>query len=384
MEFELSEEQEHLRDGARAFLEQACPPSAVRKVFDTKPGAFDAKSSPLWLRMIDLDWPALNVPEANGGLGLGPIEVALVVEEMGRVVAPSPYLATATQFVPVVRETGTEEQREAFLRPVAEGRSTGTVAIAEAAGRWEAGVVEATATRAGGGWRLEGTKRYVMDGATADEIVVVARAPGSSGWDGLGVFVVPGDSLASTVREAKDPSQPLADLALGGVSVPDDRVLVEPGDGRAAPAIRRAVQEAVAAMAMSMTGTCRVIFETTLQYAKDREQYGRPIGSFQALKHRLVQMYLAVERANALCYFAAMTIAEDDERRAMTPSIAKAAAGECQRLVVQDGLQLHGGIGYTWEHDLHMFLKRAKSGDFLFGSAAVHRAEVARQLGVAA
>jgi alkylation response protein AidB-like acyl-CoA dehydrogenase len=137
-------------------------------------------------------------------------------------------------------------------------------------------------------------------------------------------------------------------------------------------------------MALSTTATCRAIFEMTLQYAKDREQFGRPIGSFQALKHRLADLFLAVERAVSLAYFAALTIAEDDDRRAMATAMAKAAAGECQRLVVRDGLQLHGGVGFTWEHDLHLLLKRAKSGDLLFGSAASHRAHLAQLLGLVA
>jgi alkylation response protein AidB-like acyl-CoA dehydrogenase len=137
-------------------------------------------------------------------------------------------------------------------------------------------------------------------------------------------------------------------------------------------------------MALSTVAACRAIFEMTLQYAKDREQFGRPIGSFQALKHRLADMYLAVERASSLAYFAVLTIAEDDDRRAVATAMAKAAAGDCQRLLARDGLQLHGGVGFTWEHDLHFLLKRAKAGDLLFGTAAVHRAHLARLLGLEA
>jgi alkylation response protein AidB-like acyl-CoA dehydrogenase len=177
---------------------------------------------------------------------------------------------------------------------------------------------------------------------------------------------------------------PIASIVLDAVEVPAERVLLEPGGPGAATAITRALEEATAAMALSATATCRAIFEMTLQYAKDREQFGRPIGSFQALKHRLADLFLAVERAASLAYFAALTIAEDDDRRAMATAMAKAAAGECQRLVVRDGLQLHGGVGFTWEHDLHLLLKRAKSGDLLFGSAASHRAHLAQLLGLVA
>jgi alkylation response protein AidB-like acyl-CoA dehydrogenase len=179
-----------------------------------------------------------------------------------------------------------------------------------------------------------------------------------------------------------DPSQPLAELTLTGVEVPEDRVLVEPGDPSAGRSVTRALEESVVAVAAGMNGTCRAIFETTLQYAKDREQYGQPIGAFQAIKHRLVNMYLALERSAALSTYAALTIAEDDDRRSVAVAMAKAAAGDCQRLMVQDGLQLHGGIGFTWENDLQMFLKRAKSGDLLFGTASTHRAAVARLAGV--
>jgi len=168
------------------------------------------------------------------------------------------------------------------------------------------------------------------------------------------------------------------------VRVGPERVLAPPGRPGAAAAVRRAVEEATVCLAASTVGTCRTIFETTLQYAKDREQYGRPIGSFQALKHRLVEMYMLLERSAALATFAALTIAEEDERRTVAVAMAKAAAGDCQRLMVQDGLQLHGGIGFTWENDLHLFLKRAKSGDFLFGTARTHRAAVARLVGVTA
>jgi alkylation response protein AidB-like acyl-CoA dehydrogenase len=166
--------------------------------------------------------------------------------------------------------------------------------------------------------------------------------------------------------------------------VPPDRVLAPPGTEGVAEALDRAGQEATVALAASTVGACRVVFERTVEYAMVREQYGRPIGSFQALKHRLADMYLAVERATALCYFAALTIAEEDPRRAEAASMAKAAAGECQALVAQDGLQLHGGIGVTWENDLHFPVKRAITGDALYGNAVHHRARLARMLGLVA
>jgi alkylation response protein AidB-like acyl-CoA dehydrogenase len=248
---------------------------------------------------------------------------------------------------------------------------------------WNEAAVTATAQREGARWVLDGVKHHVVDGTTADELAVVARVQGG-GDATIGAFLVPGSAVDAEPCTVIDPTIPLATVVLDAVEVEADRVLLEPGDPQAAPSVRRALGEATVAIALSTTATCRALFETTLQYAKDREQFGRPIGSFQALKHRLADMYLAVERASSLAWFAALTIAEDDDRRAVATSMAKAASGECQRLVVGDGLQLHGGIGFTWEHDLHFLLKRAKTGDLLFGTAATHRAHLAHLLGLAA
>lgn len=384
MDFQPTDEQEQLRASVRSVLRQACPPGLVRQVFEAsdETGAAGV-AGPLWRQMVDLDWPTLAIPEEFGGLGLGFVELCLVAEELGRAVAPGPFIPTVTQFVPMVRETANPSQAKAVLTDVGEGRTTGTLALAEPAnGSWDPARIEASARRQGGGWVLQGRKAWVLDGATADLVAVVAREEGTSGRDGLGVFLVDGVAVRSTPVPAVDPTQPLAQLDLDGVHVGGEQVLGQPGDPEVAGALDRAIQEATVCLASSLTGTCRAIFETTLQYAKDREQYGRPIGSFQALKHRLVDMYMALERAAALATFAALTIAENDERRAVAASMAKAAAGDCQRLVVEDGLQLHGGIGFTWENDLQMFLKRAKAGDLLFGTARRHRAEVARLLGV--
>ncbi len=372
MDLELSEEEAELRDNVRAVLASVCPPAVVRAVYE---GKGDVAS--VWARMVELYWPALAIAEEHGGLGMGYVEVALVAEELGRAVAPGPFLATVTQFAPALRELGGDGALAAeLLGRVASGDLTGTVALAED-GRWEPAAVRATAEPTAEGWALAGAKSAVLDGAEADEVVVVAR-----GRDGLGAFVVPRTQIAVTPRVVVDPTMPLADLLLDGLVVAADRVLAAPGTAGVSEALDRAGQEATVALAVMTAGACRAIFEQTVEYAKVREQYGRPIGSFQALKHRMAEMYLAVERATSLCYFAALTIAEEDPRRAEAASMAKAAAGECQRLLVKDGLQLHGGIGYTWEHDLHFLLKRALSGDALQGNAVHHRARLARVLGL--
>lgn len=384
MDLELNDDQLALRDTARTVLARACPPTLVRRCFDGGDQAGDAIDpvGALWRTLVELDWPALGVPADFDGIGLGPVEVAVVVEEMGRVVAPGPFLATATHLVPLLREvaalpgpTPTGPVGDT-LAAVARGERTGTLAVAEG-GRWELEAMRTTAQRDGDGWVLDGTKSHVVDGATADEVAIVAR-----GEAGIGVFLVAGGRSTATVPTVIDPTLPIAHLRLDGVHVEPDRVLVEPGDPRAADLVRRAVEEATVMLALSTVATCRAIFERTLAYAKEREQFGRPIGSFQALKHRLADCYLAVERATALCWYAVSAVAEDDAERTVATSMAKAVAGECQALLVRDGLQLHGGVGYTWEHDLHLELKRALTGSLLFGTTATHRARLAHLLGL--
>jgi alkylation response protein AidB-like acyl-CoA dehydrogenase len=377
MDLELSESESDLRDNVRTVLASICPPAAVRAVYEGKgdPGS-------VWAQMVELDWPALTIPEEHGGIGLGFVEAAIVAEELGRAVVPGPFLATVTQFAPAVSEiSGGADRAGDLLWRVAAGEVTGTVALAEG-GRWEPPSVATTAEETAGGWVLRGTKDAVLEGAEAGEVLVVARAPGTTGAEGLGAFVVPRADLVATPRTVLDPTLPLADLVLDGVVVSPERVLAAPGTPGVAEALDRAGQQAAVALAATAVGACRAVFEQTVAYAKVRVQYGKPIGSFQALKHRMADMYLAVERAASLLYFAALTIAEEDPRRAQAASMAKAAAGECQKLVVRDGLQLHGGIGMTWEHDLHFLLKRAQSADALYGNAVHHRARLARMLGL--
>ena len=395
MDLELDEDQQVLAEGARAVLADACPPALVRAVVEDAADA-PARRSELWATLVALDWPGLGLPEAVGGLGLGFVEVAILVEELGRVVAPTPLLATSTQLAPLLLEVealgGPDGRAPAggsvaaeVLAGIAAGTVTGSMAVAEA-GRWDLAEVACRAEpTAGGGWRLTGSTSHVLDGTTATELAVVAR-----GADGLGAFLVPGPGgapaagLAAEPLAVMDPTMPLATVVLDGVDVPAERVLVAPGDPRSDEVVGRALEAATVALALSTVATCRSIFDDTLAYAKEREQFGRPIGSFQAIKHRLADAYLAVERAHALAWYAVLCVAEDDDRRAVATSMAKSVAGDCQRLLTRDGLQLHGGIGFTWEHDLHLWLKRAATGELLAGTSLHHRARLAALLGLEA
>ena len=366
MEFEFTDDQLELQRAVQDVLDAEAPPELARAVADDQPGA-----EKFWKTLVGLEWPAMALPEEAGGLGYGWVELAIVLEELGRHAAPGPFVATVTQFASLVAETAGPGQAAKLLAPVASGRTTGTIAVDEGTGTWDPADVQATARRDGDdNLVLSGTKHYVVDGATANEIAAVVRLDGD-----LRVVLVPGASVHAVEVVPIDPGVRHATIALDDVRVPASRLL---GNGDATVAVRRALEESVTAVAAVTVGACQRIFDIINAYAKERIQFGVPIGSFQAVKHKLADMYRDIERARVLVYYAALTLAEDHPDRTLAASMAKAAAGEAQHRCVQDGLQLAGGIGYTWEHDLHLFLRRAKVGELHFGSASRHRRKIAR------
>jgi alkylation response protein AidB-like acyl-CoA dehydrogenase len=376
VELEFTDEQEELRDGVSSMLGRECPMSLVRAVVE------DGESADgLWKQMVDLGWPALTIAEEHGGLGLTTVELAVVVEELGRVVAPGPIMSTVAQFAPLVREAGSTEHHQRFLAPVAEGTLNGALAITETTTAFDPAGVQTTATSDGDGWRLTGEKRFSLGAVDADELAIVARIEGTEGDDGVAAFVVPRSDAEIVPVEALDPTRSLGHVVLDGVRVDGDRLLGEPGPTTAV-AVRRAIEEAITALALETVGVCQTVLDVTLDYAKHREQFGVPIGSFQAIKHKFADMLVSLDRARATGYFAALTLAEDDERRSLAASTAKAAAGDCERLFGKEGIQIHGGIGYTWEHDMHLYVRRATTNGLLLGTASDHRARIADLLGL--
>jgi alkylation response protein AidB-like acyl-CoA dehydrogenase len=371
VDLEFTMEQEELRASVRTFLEKECPIGVVRAMVET--GEAPEK---LWESMVALDWPALSVPEEYGGVGLSFVDTAVVVEELGRSVVPGPYLATVTQFAPIVRETGDDAQRRRFLSAVATGGLAGTLALADLPRGAMLDLVGASAERVRGGWLLQGTKRAVMADPATVEVVVVARV-----GEQVGAYVVPAVEARLTPVLSLDASRPLATATLDGVVVPHDRILGEPGNPATTAGIVRALQEATVAVALETVGSCDALFRLLLSYVKDRRQFGVVVGSFQAVKHKMTNMYLALERARALCYFAVAAIAENSPKRDVAVPMAKAASDECQRLLCRESLQTFGGIGMTWEHDAHLYIKRAEADGALFGGSAEHSVAVATALG---
>jgi len=356
MDFELTDDQVELQGIVREIAAQECPPALVRAVTDGK-----GDDAALWQTYVGLDWPSLVIPEALGGVGLGTVELVLVLEELGRVADPTPFLATTSQFLPIVRSCGDDAQQAALLQPLLAG-GTGAVAF-DGAG------VEAT--RDGDGWALRGTARGVVDGDRADEIAVVATT-----GDGPVVLVVPSASVAATRTPSFDATLHVADVTFDGVTVTAERALTAGGEHGVA--LARA--QAATGLAATMVGASQRAFELGLDHIKERKQFGVPIGSFQALKHMAADVYVAIERARALCQFAGLALDEGDERAVLAASMAKAAAGDAQRIAAKHGIQFFGGLGYTWENDLHLYVRRAKAGEQLLGTSAHHRRRVAEEV----
>ena len=361
MDFQLTDEQVELQRIAREVAERECPPDLVRGVVER-----DEDVGALWKTLVDLEWPGLTIPVEDGGSGATAVELVVLLEELGWAADPCPLLATTTQHLPLVRDALTGPVRAERLAAIAAGSPGALVPAPDAV----------TAHPDGDGWVLTGTAAHVLDGDRADELVVVASTDGSTGdGDGVGVFLVPSADAAVEREPCIDGSLHLARVTFDGTRVPADRSATGAGTDAA---VARAHQEAVVGLAATMVGASQRIFDLALDHIKQRHQFGVPIGSFQAVKHMAVDVHVAIERARAVVQFAALAIAEDDDRRAIASSMAKAAAGEAQRIAAQHGIQLFGGLGYTWENDLQLYVRRAKVGDMLLGSAHQHRMAVSR------
>jgi alkylation response protein AidB-like acyl-CoA dehydrogenase len=381
VELDFDSEQEALRDSVRAFLDRECPIGLVREIVEARIEGGAADAGALHAQMVELGWAAFSVPEDAGGLGLGPIEVALVAEELGRALTPGPLFATLTQFVPLVRALGTDAQVATMLGPVAAGTAAGTVAVAGPTGGVDPAATPIEATPTGSGVTLTGRAALVIEPDPEGSVAVVARTAGSTGDDGIAAYVVPVAACTVSAIDAVDPSRVLADVTFAGVAAPVEARLGDPGPATAT-AIRRALDLATVGLALDAVGAGQALFDLSLEYVKQREQFGVPIGSFQSMKHKFADLLVLLERARALGYFAALTIAEDDDRRALAASMAKAAAGDAAARLAKEGIQVHGGIGYTWEADVHLYVRRLESDAVLFGNADQHRRQVATLLGV--
>ena len=365
MEIAFTSEQEELRGVMRAFLDR----HADRRALIETGNAHDAE---LWRRMAaEIGVQGLAVPEEYGGSGFGPAEMCVVFEELGRALAGGPLLGTAGLAVPALLACGDEEARAEYLPGIADGSTIATLAWVEADGSWETGTAGTTARRSGDGHVLDGTKYFVLDGALADLILVTAGT-----GDGTALFAVAGDApgLTRTAHGSVDPTRGLARLDLS--SVPARPLSTDPA------VVETAVDHARIALAAEQAGGARWCLDASVAYAGTRHQFGRPIGGFQAIKHRCADMMVAVEAARSAAYAAALTPHADAADLAVAAASAQVCCSRAFTEAAAGTVQIHGGIGFTWEHDAHLYYKRAKTGELMFGSADWHRDRLARLTGI--
>ena len=367
MAFAFTEEQEQFRDIVGRFLRDTSATVEVRRLMDTDAG-FDAK---VWDRLNrELGLSAVHIPEAFGGQGFSFVELGIICEEMGRALLCAPYFSSAVLTAGAILHAGDDSRKTDLLPPLASGERRGALAVTEPNGRWDAAAIETMATRNGTAWRLDGEKSFVIDGHTADCIVVAARLPGSTGGNGISFFTVDGESagLVRQLLRTVDATRKQARLTFRNVAA---EPLGEPGSG--APALARVRIDAITALANEMVGGAQQMLDSAVEYTKLRMQFGRQIGSFQAVKHKCADMLLEVELAKSAAYQAAVAVAEGDPEAPALASLAKAAASDTYLRAAADCIQLHGGIGFTWDNDTHLWFKRAKSSEAMFGDAAYHR-----------
>ena len=370
MDFAFSPDQELLRGTARAFLDEQVTPAVVRALWDDPRGAPDD----LWKEMARLGWLGLALPEAHGGSALGMVETAIVLDEMGRVACPGPYLETVV-LARGLGLGGTPAQQARWLPAIAGGAARGTVALLDAELDWRPEAVRTRAVPGPDGIRLTGMKQWVPWGHTADVILVPAQGP-----DGLALFLVEAGApgLESSPVPAMDPGMRWSTVRLDGVRVSHAAQVGEAGS--AAALLAELLRWGAVGAAATMLGAARRCLDMSVEYAKVREQFGQPIGSFQAVRHRCAEMLLEVENAHAATYYAAWALDADAEDRELAASVAKAYVGDAARRVCGDAIQVHGGIGFTWEYDLHLYFKRAKALEATWGDADHHRELIVRRV----
>ncbi|MFZ0717855.1 acyl-CoA dehydrogenase family protein [Mycobacterium sp.] len=369
MDFTLTEEQQHLQQVARAFFEKRSPEAEVRRLMATGQG-FDRQ---LWADLADMGLLGLCIPSQWGGSDAGPVEVGIVMEEAGRALLVAPYFATVALAIPALLYTQDHAACDEYLPRIASGQCVATLAVTEQSGSWNADTTESLARHDGAGWRLEGTKAYVPAGNIADLIIVTAQTPA-----GPSVFAVDAHSpgLIVTPLPTIDQTRKQATVELRDVPA---RLL---GAQAAAPQILDRVLDLAAVwLAAEQSGGARRALEMAVAYAKIRHQFNRPIGSFQAVKTICADMLIAVECSTSAALYGLWAAAEASPELPVAASLAKAFCSDAFKEVSAKNIQVHGGIGFTWEHPAHLYYKRARSSAVLLGDARQHRAALASRIG---
>ena len=371
MNFGFSEEQEELRKMVKRFLEEKSPETEVRRLMATSEGYDPA----VWEQMAnELALQGLGIPEEFGGQGYGPVELYVVFEEMGAALLCSPYFSTVALAANAVLFVGTDADKAAYLPGIASGETIATVGLTDDAGEWDMTTSSMSASAAGDGFIVNGVRNYVTDGQIASVIFVPAMTA-----KGLSLFAVQGDAAGVTRVALPTMDQTRKQSRIEFNNAPATLVGVEGGAGEG---LTTMIQVAAAALAAEQVGGAQRVLNNAVDYAKNRVQFGRPIGSFQAIKHKCADMLLDVESAKSAAYYAAWTAQEMNDELPIAASLAKSFCSEAYFHCAAENIQIHGGIGFTWEHHAHLYFKRAKSSELFLGDPSYHRELLAQRLGI--
>ena len=379
MDFAFTEEQEELRASARDFLAAHSSSEQVRTAMQSELG-YDPQ---VWKQIgAELGWPSVIIPEEFGGLGLGYVELIALLEGMGSALLCAPFFSSVCLGANALLVGGSEEQKKEYLPGIAEGQTRATLAFTEANGRWDASGIEASARREGGDYVLSGKKSFVLDGHCADLLVVAARREGTTGEAGISLFALPAAARGVERRAlpTMDQTRRQAEIELRDVRVPGSALMGQEGEGWGA--LSKTLALAAVALSAEQVGGAQRCLDMSVEYAKQRVQFGRPIGSFQAIKHKCADMLVQVESARSASYYAGCVAAEDGAELPLVASLAKAYCSDAYFDCAANAIQIHGGVGFTWEYDVHLYFKRAKSSESFLGDGAYHREQVARGIGL--
>ena len=371
MNFAFTEEQDQLRSFVRQFLDEKSDEAAVRELMASESGYDPA----VWSQMAEqLGLQSLMIPEEFGGQGFGWVELVVVLEEMGRSLLCAPFFSSVVLSASALQLAGDEAAQGEYLPKIASGELISTVALTEENGRWDESGVTAVASPSGDGWTIDGAKHYVIDGHIADMIIVAARTDA-----GVSLFAVDGNAsgLDRAALSTMDQTRKQAKLTLTATPA---TLIGTNGEGWSV--LEKVLDRAAVGLAAEQVGGAQKVLDMSVEYAKDRVQFGRPIGSFQAIKHKCADMLLEVESAKSAAYYAAWCAAEDNDELPAMASLAKSYCSEAYFNATAENIQIHGGIGFTWEHPAHLYFKRAKSSELLFGDPTYHRELLASRIGI--
>ncbi len=372
MNFGFTEEQEFLRTTARDFLAKECPMTVVREISENEPSGYRPE---IWAQMAELGWLGLLIPEEYGGAGLGLVDLVVILEEIGRGLLPSPFQANLQGTLAILR-AGNETQRKELLSGIAAGERIVSLAVTEEAGTEKADDLAARAERADGGYRITGSKLFVPHALNADRLIVLART-GEGGDGAFSFFLVDGTKtgVSMTPLQSMDLTSRIAEVRLDGAPA---ELLGEEGAGwRTWEWVR---DRALVALSAEAVGGSEKVLEDSVAHAKERVQFGKPIGVHQAIKHKCADMLILVESSKSVTYYAAWSAAEESDETPLAAAMAKAYTSDAYRQTSAENIQIHGGVGFTWEYDCHYYFKRAKAIEVTYGDPTEHRERVAQLL----